>query len=372
MSRGTKEQDERHQAILNEMLKEEANRFCADCKLKGPRWASVNLGVFICIRCSGIHRSLGTHISKVKSVNLDSWQPDQIRSMENWGNARAAEVWEATLPADYKRPGEHDSYAAENFIKAKYVRGQWKAKDGEVRPREEPRREESRREEPRSQTRAEPSQQRFPKVASATASSPAKASPAAPKQPEPVVDLLSLSDPTPAPAVTPQATPSSSDPFGDFHSTSAFGGAQQQQQQGGSILGSVSGVATQDTTTTKDSILAMYAQPQGGFMQPRPMVAPQAGFQPNYDVSMGPRRPMAPMPGMPGMPGMYPAAPMPMGYPGMAPPMQWGMGAPMGGAPMGGMPMQQPQWGMGAPMQQQPQQWGMMPSQPQPQQPKWP
>ena len=44
----------------------------------GPRWASWNLGIFMCIRCAGIHRNLGVHISRVKSVNLDSWTPEQI------------------------------------------------------------------------------------------------------------------------------------------------------------------------------------------------------------------------------------------------------------------------------------------------------
>ena len=44
----------------------------------GPRWASWNIGVFVCIRCAGIHRNLGVHISKMKSVNLDTWAPDQI------------------------------------------------------------------------------------------------------------------------------------------------------------------------------------------------------------------------------------------------------------------------------------------------------
>jgi hypothetical protein len=46
--------------------------------VSGPRWASWNLGIFVCIRCAGIHRNLGVHISKVKSVNLDSWTPVQV------------------------------------------------------------------------------------------------------------------------------------------------------------------------------------------------------------------------------------------------------------------------------------------------------
>ena len=48
------------------------------CYFTGPRWASWNLGIFLCIRCAGIHRNLGVHISKVKSVNLDSWTPEQV------------------------------------------------------------------------------------------------------------------------------------------------------------------------------------------------------------------------------------------------------------------------------------------------------
>ena len=53
-------------------------RYCVDCDSKGPRWASWNLGIFLCIRCAGIHRNLGVHISRVKSVNLDSWKPKEV------------------------------------------------------------------------------------------------------------------------------------------------------------------------------------------------------------------------------------------------------------------------------------------------------
>uniref|UniRef100_A0A672H8C9 Arf-GAP domain-containing protein n=1 Tax=Salarias fasciatus TaxID=181472 RepID=A0A672H8C9_SALFA len=71
--------NEQHQAILSKLLREEDNKYCADCEAKGPRWASWNLGVFMCIRCAGIHRNLGVHISRVKSVNLDQWTPEQIQ-----------------------------------------------------------------------------------------------------------------------------------------------------------------------------------------------------------------------------------------------------------------------------------------------------
>lgn len=108
----------RLQEELALLLKEEENRYCADCDAKGPRWASWNLGVFLCIRCAGIHRNLGVHISKVKSVNLDSWTAEQVASVRAMGNATARSVYEANLPEHFRRPAS-DS-ATEAFIRAKY------------------------------------------------------------------------------------------------------------------------------------------------------------------------------------------------------------------------------------------------------------
>lgn len=118
--REKQKENEQHQAALERLLKEEDNRLCADCGAKGPRWASWSLGVFICIRCAGIHRNLGVHISRVKSVNLDQWTPEQIQSMLSMGNGRARLVFEADVPEDFRRP--QSDQAVEVFIRDKYER----------------------------------------------------------------------------------------------------------------------------------------------------------------------------------------------------------------------------------------------------------
>ncbi|KAI8352092.1 hypothetical protein BD560DRAFT_337257 [Blakeslea trispora] len=115
-----KELNDKHTKILTALLNQDDNSYCADCRKKDPRWASWNLGIFICIRCSGIHRSLGTHISKVKSVDLDTWTPEQIVSMNRWGNRRARKYWEAEIGN-----GEPTDSNIDAWIKAKYEHKKW-------------------------------------------------------------------------------------------------------------------------------------------------------------------------------------------------------------------------------------------------------
>ncbi|KAG9138125.1 hypothetical protein Leryth_001366 [Lithospermum erythrorhizon] len=115
----SKDLNAKHAKILEGLLKQPENKECADCRNKAPRWASINLGIFICMQCSGIHRSLGVHISKVRSTTLDTWLPEQVLFLQSTGNEVANNYWEAELHPNYNR-GD-----IEKFIRDKYQERKW-------------------------------------------------------------------------------------------------------------------------------------------------------------------------------------------------------------------------------------------------------
>ena len=97
---------------------------CADCNSIGPRWASMNLGVLVCLNCSGIHRRLGVHISKVKSVTLDGWKIKWAQWMKARGNKNSNEYFEANCRTP--KPTEQTSPTAlEAYIRDKYEFKKW-------------------------------------------------------------------------------------------------------------------------------------------------------------------------------------------------------------------------------------------------------
>lgn len=96
------------------------NGKCADCDSPNPQWASLNLGATICIECSGIHRNLGSHISRVRSLDLDDWTPELVNVMTNIGNTAANSVWESNTKGRTKPNPQSSRDEKENWIKSKY------------------------------------------------------------------------------------------------------------------------------------------------------------------------------------------------------------------------------------------------------------
>ncbi|KAF9881986.1 UBA/TS-N domain-containing protein [Colletotrichum karsti] len=119
----SKRQQARNEKVLHDLVQTvPGNNFCADCQARNPAWASWSLGVFLCMRCAAIHRKLGTHISKVKSLSMDSWSNEQVENMKKVGNVRSNQIYNP----DNKKPpvpvdaDEADS-AMERFIRSKYM-----------------------------------------------------------------------------------------------------------------------------------------------------------------------------------------------------------------------------------------------------------
>ena len=73
---------------LNEIISREGNTTCFDCGNENPKWASINLGIILCLKCAGIHRGFGLNISKIRSLQVDSWTEKQVKYLSQGGNLR--------------------------------------------------------------------------------------------------------------------------------------------------------------------------------------------------------------------------------------------------------------------------------------------
>ncbi|XP_051270198.1 arf-GAP with SH3 domain, ANK repeat and PH domain-containing protein 2 isoform X1 [Dicentrarchus labrax] len=111
-------------AITDDIKRMPGNNNCCDCGAPGnlyPGWLSTNLGILTCIECSGIHREMGVHVSRIQSLSLDSLGTSDLLLARNVGNSGFNEILEANLLSPSLKPSQHSHMGErKDFILSKY------------------------------------------------------------------------------------------------------------------------------------------------------------------------------------------------------------------------------------------------------------
>uniref|UniRef100_A0A672T1H6 Arf-GAP with SH3 domain, ANK repeat and PH domain-containing protein 1-like n=1 Tax=Sinocyclocheilus grahami TaxID=75366 RepID=A0A672T1H6_SINGR len=118
-------------AITEDIRRMPGNNICCDCGAPDPTWISINLGILTCIECSGIHREMGVHYSRIQSLSLDKLGTSELLLARNVGNSGFNEIVEANLPSPSVKPSaESDMAIRKDFILSKYTEWQFAQRSG--------------------------------------------------------------------------------------------------------------------------------------------------------------------------------------------------------------------------------------------------
>ncbi|XP_069035685.1 arf-GAP with SH3 domain, ANK repeat and PH domain-containing protein 1 isoform X2 [Lepisosteus oculatus] len=118
-------------SIIEDVRRMPGNNVCCDCRAPDPTWLSTNLGILACIECSGIHREMGVHYSRIQSLSLDKLGTSELLLAKNVGNAGFNEIVEANLPSSSLKPSaDSDMAVRKDFILSKYMERQFARHSG--------------------------------------------------------------------------------------------------------------------------------------------------------------------------------------------------------------------------------------------------
>lgn len=210
---------EKEAAIIRKRLNawaKRSNPTCADCCRTNPTWASVNLGVLVCLECAGRHRSLGTHISKMRSITLDTVLPEEAHFLLQMTNELANRYWEASLSSAERLQAQ----AQPSFVQQKYSDKKWMLKDAAIPA---PSRECVPQSHPwwSAQDSSSAAVASSLPVPSTAIKSPAVLNFALPKAPQRTVEASDLIDFGDSPQQAAAPAPPASDPFASTQAASA-------------------------------------------------------------------------------------------------------------------------------------------------------
>jgi len=122
-----------HNARWKDIRTKKGNDRCADCSSRDTTWVVLDYGILVCINCAASHRALGTHISKVRSTELDRFADPELDWIFAMGNDKSNSVWEASVPSGMRRPvADAPDCIRRRWLRAKYDEQQFV--DGNVHP----------------------------------------------------------------------------------------------------------------------------------------------------------------------------------------------------------------------------------------------
>ncbi len=130
-----------HDPLLRQLQQQEGlgNDACTDCGAATPDWASINTGALLCVQCAGVHRSLGVHVSKVRSVTLDSWEPAPLAVAACMGNTFVTSLWEASRSSNATWSGDaKPQLNSARDVRNAFIQAKWADRCMAIQPQQLP------------------------------------------------------------------------------------------------------------------------------------------------------------------------------------------------------------------------------------------